>query len=94
MKEENHKVMKITVTQEFNISKCNDCPYFVEEVDTSSCIDTFDEPNFDWYCKHKEATNYEYPVLSKYNKPGLKCLGGSMHRNTDCEIPDWCPFKK
>lgn len=83
---------KITVTQTFEISKCNECPYFKEKVDTSSCIDSFDEPNFDFFCKHKDASNFG-TGKEKWNESGMKFIGGSMHRNTDCEIPSWCPFK-
>ena len=72
---------------------CNDCPYFKEHIDSSVCHDSFDEPNYDWYCTHKDADNTG-SGLEKFNVGNEKSLGGGLSRNDKCEIPNWCPFRK
>ena len=84
--------MEITVTKTFKVNQCNDCPFFKEVEDTSVCMDSFDEPNYDWYCTNKDADN-RGTHLEKYNDKNGISIGGAMHRGCICEIPDWCPFK-
>ena len=55
MKEE--KVMIIEVIKKIEVNHCNQCPYFHEIEDTSVVFDSFDDPNYDCYCKHKDADN-------------------------------------
>lgn len=86
--------MKITIEKE--IEHCNHCPYFKEYIDTSVCFDSFDEPNYDWYCLHPDAynCNKNIDIVSLVlgdGKPAI-LIGGSYHREL-CDIPDWCPFK-
>lgn len=78
-------------THEFKC--CNNCPYFYEHVDTSVCVDSFDEPNYDWFCTNKMADN-SGTDLAEYNEDGKKSLGGSMVAFDTCKIPDWCPVKE
>lgn len=84
--------MLVEVKKTFNVNRCNDCPYFKEVVDTSCCYDSFDEPNYDWYCANKNADN-NGSRLENYNNEHGQSLGGAYHRNVECKIPDWCPFK-
>lgn len=70
--------MEVTVSRTYIVRKCNDCLYFNETEDRSVCHDSFDEPNYDWECRHPKGT---------------KSLGGSYSRNAECEIPEWCPEK-
>lgn len=84
--------MEITVTKTFKVNNCNECPFFKEIEDTSVCVDSFDEPNYDWYCTNAYADN-KGTTLEHYNDKHGTSLGGSFHRGCICEIPDWCPFK-
>lgn len=86
--------MEVKVTKTYNVKLCNDCPYFNEHIDYSVCFDTFDEPNFDFYCKHPEADNSKYDV-AKYNDYHGKFIGGSYSSfQKDTKIPEWCPCSK
>lgn len=84
--------MLVEVKKIFQVKKCNDCPYFKEVEDTSCCFDSFDEPNYDWYCANKNADN-NGSGLENYNNEHGQALGGAYHRNVECNIPDWCPCK-
>lgn len=85
--------MEVEIKKTFEVNVCNDCPHFKEVEDTSVCFDSFDEPNYDWYCTNKDANNKE-TYLEKYNNKNGVSIGGSYHRNGVCGIPDWCPLKK
>ena len=87
------KTMEITVEKKYDVKNCNECPYFKERIDRSVCHDSFDEPNYDWYCTHKDADNTG-SGLEKYNETGLTSLGGSLNSFAKCDIPNWCPFRK
>ena len=93
MKEE--KVMIIEVIKKIEVNHCNQCPYFHEIEDTSVVFDSFDDPNYDCYCKHKDADNTG-TGREEYNIPasGLTYIGTELSRFYKREIPDWCPFKK
>jgi len=84
--------MEVTIVKTFDVNNCNECPYFKEIEDTSVCVDSFDEPNYDWYCTNAYADNRE-TALERYNNEHGAALGGSYHRGGTCGIPDWCPFK-
>ena len=84
--------MIVEVTRKYNVKICNDCPYFKEIEDRSVCEDSFDEPNYDWYCTNWYSDN-SGTELEKWNNIHGKALGGSYHRNCECQIPVWCPFK-
>lgn len=49
--------MGITITQTINVEHCNDCPLCHNEEDRSCCFDSFDEPNYDFYCQSPDADN-------------------------------------
>lgn len=75
-----------------HIGKCNECPYFHEHVDTSVCEDSFDEPNYDFYCQHKKADN-SGTAQEKHNTNDGKWIGCALSRfDKDCDIPKWCPL--
>lgn len=83
--------MKVNV--EYNVNLCNECPYCNECVDTSVCFDPFDEPNYEFYCKHKDADNTGSGNEQFNNKNG-KLIDIAFSRfDKDIKIPDWCPFK-
>lgn len=84
--------MKVKIEKTFEVNLCNDCPFFVEVEDTSVCFDSFDEPNFDWYCTNRNASN-EGTSLEQYNNENGVAIGGSYSRFQKCKIPEWCPFK-
>lgn len=87
--------MIIEVTKQFEVNHCNQCPYFHVKEDTSVVFDSFDDPNYDCYCKHKDADNTG-TGREEYNIPasGLTYIGTELSRFYKREIPDWCPFKK
>lgn len=86
--------MEITFERKVKINVCNDCPHFKEVEDTSVCFDSFDDPNYDWYCQNKYADN-SGTSKHQYNDPKYgKFIGGSYSRYGKCKIPDWCPIKK
>lgn len=72
--------MKVEIKQELEINHCNDCPFGKCHEDTSCCLDSFDSPDYDYYCTHKDV--------------GLKFITSIPTRFRKCDIPDWCPFKK
>ncbi len=75
------------------IKECNECPFFYEHVDYSVCEDSFDHPNFDWYCQNKKADNSN-DEKSKWNGKHGKFIGGSLSPyKRNCSIPKWCPLK-
>ncbi len=88
----NNKIMKVEIKKIFEVNVCNDCPHFKEVEDTSVCFDSFDEPNYDWYCTNKDANN-KGTSLENLNVKGGVLIGCSYHRNGVCRIPDWCPCK-
>lgn len=82
---------KIVIEKEFDL--CNKCPYFNEHEDTSVCFDSFDDPNYDWYCKHPDADN-SGTSRAKWNDEHGKFIDGSFSRfQRDCKIPTWCPLE-
>ena len=87
--------MIIEVIKKIEVNHCNQCPYFHEIEDTSVVFDSFDDPNYDCYCKHKDADNTG-TGREEYNIPasGLTYIGTELSRFYKREIPDWCPFKK
>lgn len=86
--------VKVTITKEYEVKFCNkNCPFCIEVEDTSVCEDSFDEPNYDWYCAHKDADNSGHDV-EKYNDKNGKYIGGSLSRFGSVLVPKWCPFKK
>lgn len=81
---------KISIEKKFDL--CNECPYFNEHEDISVCYDSFDDPNYDWYCKHPNADN-SGTKQEKWNDVHGKFIGGTFSRfQRDCKIPDWCPL--
>ena len=86
--------MEIEVKRTYNVNTCEDCPYTHKETDTSCCIDSFDEPNYDFYCKHEDADNSGREG-AMYNNPKFgKYITTHLSRFDKCEIPEWCPFMK
>ena len=84
--------MNIEVTKTFDVQFCNQCPYFREKTDYSSCFDSFDEPNFDQYCVNEKADNSD-AKSSRYNIGDMKYIGTALSRfDKDCKIPSWCPY--
>lgn len=75
---------EITGTVKYDIDCCNDCPFCRCEEDTGVVFDSFDEPNYDYFCRNEEAVE--------------GCGGGPRHIGTcfsrfqKCDIPAWCPF--
>ena len=84
--------MQVKIEKTFEVNLCNDCPFFVEVEDTSVYFDSFDDPNYDWYCTNKNASN-KGTSHEKYNNKNGVAIGGSYSRFGKCEIPEWCPFK-
>lgn len=84
----------VTIIVEKTIDCCNKCPYFDEEVDYSVCDDSFDEPNYDFYCTHPAANNAG-TAQAKWNDKHGNWIGGAFSRfQCNCDIPSWCPFNK
>lgn len=83
---------KIVIKKELDL--CNKCPYFNEHVDTSVCYDSFDDPNYDWFCKHPHADN-SGTDREQYNEEKYgKFIDGSLNSLfRDCKIPSWCPLE-
>lgn len=82
---------QVTVKIEKIIDSCDPCPYFHENVDYSVCEDSFDDPNYDFFCRHPNADNSD-TLEAKWNDKHGKYIGGSLTRFHHCEIPKWCPF--
>lgn len=78
--------MEITVIKKYNVNCCSECPYMRTYVDHSVCYDSFDEPNFEWYCS-KEGH------LGRRGLGKLIDIGLSSFSKCDI-IPDWCPEKE
>ena len=76
--------MLVEIKKIFQVNKCNDCPYFKEVVDTSCCFDSFDEPNYDWYCTNEYANN-KGTSLENLNVKGGVFIGYSYLRNDVCK---------
>jgi hypothetical protein len=84
--------MKVSVEHEVNL--CNECPFCREHIDTTVCFDSFDEPNYEFYCTHKEADNTG-SGKEQYNNEKGKFIGLAFSKfDKDFKIQDWCPFKK
>lgn len=79
--------MKVQVIKEIEVKTCDECPFFSVVEDTSVCEDSFDDPNYDFYCKHKD-----YKGDGKMTKYG-KYIGYALSSFGRCEIPKGCPFK-
>lgn len=78
---------------EKQIDLCNECPYYIEHVDSSVCEDSFDDPNYDWYCRHPKADNGGYRQSLWNDKRYGQFIGGSFSQfQRDCKIPEWCPL--
>lgn len=59
---------------------------------TSVCEDSFDEPNYDFYCQHRKANN-SGTTQEKNNTNDGKWIGCALSRfDKDCDIPKWCPL--
>lgn len=85
--------MKVNVSIEYDVNLCSECPYCNECVDTSMCFDTCDEPNYDFYCEHKDADNTG-SGNEQFNNENGKFIGTAFSQfDKDIKIPDWCPFK-
>lgn len=94
IKSKTYTIMKIEVTKTFDVQFCNQCPYFRENTDYTSCYDSFDEPNYDQYCANEKADNTEYDE-SMGNIGELKYIDTAFSRfNKECEVPEWCPYAK
>lgn len=78
--------MAITIIKTYNVNCCSECPYMKTHVDYSVCEDSFDEPNFEWYCSKEEHLG----------RRGLgKLIDIGLSRFSKCDIiPDWCPEKE
>ena len=85
--------MEITITKKIEVHHCNDCPFCNRVIDISVVFDSFDNPNYDFYCKHEDANNKGMSG-EKYNdeKHGtyIDTVFNSFQK---CIIPEWCPFK-
>ena len=77
---------EITSTKKYNIDCCNDCPFSYCKEDTSCVFDSFDEPNYDYFCTNKDAMEVS-DAKSRYIKT-------HFNKRQKCDIPNWCPFKK
>ena len=85
--------MGVIVTQTTHVEHCNECPLCHKEDDRSCCFDSFDEPNYDFYCQSPNADN-SHTEHSEFNNKFGKHIFTAIHWSEKCEIPDWCPFKK
>lgn len=84
----------VKVIIEKTVDCCDPCPYFHEEVDYSVCEDSFDDPNYDFFCQHADADN-SGTDREQYNSKHGKFIDGSLTRfHLPCDIPSWCPFLK
>lgn len=79
---------EITSTKKYNINCCNDCPFCHVKEDTSCVFDSFDEPNYDYYCWNKESFNINDKIK------GERYIETCFNDRQKCDIPDWCPFKE
>lgn len=77
----------ITTTKHYDIDCCNDCPFSYCKEDTSCVFDSFDEPNYDWFC------NYFVEIHCGEDVSEPKFIGTCFSRNHKRDIPEWCPFK-
>lgn len=77
---------EITTTKKYNIDCCNDCPFCHCKEDTSVVFDSFDEPNYDYFCKNEDVIE-DCGGKSKY-------IDTHFSRFKKCDIPDWCPFRE
>jgi hypothetical protein len=83
--------MKVEVKKVYNVEKCSQCPHLGEYIDTSVCEDSFDEPNYEWYCDHPEMPR----ILSGYREGHGRLIDVGMSKFQKCDIiPDWCPEQK
>lgn len=85
--------MGVIVTQTTNVEYCNECPFCHKKEDRRCCFDSFDEPNYDFYCKSDKADN-SHTEKSKFNNNFGKYISTTVHWSEKCDIPNWCPFKK
>lgn len=74
------------------IEWCNQCPHCKKVTDFSSCEDSFDEPNVDYYCKHPKADNSSDPEKSKWNDENGQFVGTEFNERDKRIIPNWCPL--
>jgi hypothetical protein len=85
---------EITTTKKYNIDCCNDCPFCHCEEDTSVVFDSFDEPNYDYYCGNENADN-KGTGCEEFNDPNRGVyIGTELSGFRKCAIPVWCPFMK
>ena len=75
----------VTTTKHYNVDCCNDCPFSYCKEDTSCVFDSFDDPNYEYFCTNKDAIEIS-DAKSRY-------IGIELSRYGECPIPDWCPFK-
>lgn len=84
--------MQVKIEQKIEVNYCQDCPHCKEIVDTSVCFDSFDEPNYDYYCTHPKADNSSCRA-DKFNLGNDKYIDTALCRSDKIEIPNWCPEK-
>ena len=77
---------EITTTKKYNINCCNNCPFCHCEEDTSVVFDSFDEPNYIYFCCNKDA------IETRIGKS--RYIETCFNDRQKCDIPDWCPFRK
>lgn len=77
---------EITTTKKYNIDCCNDCPFCYRKEDTSVVFDSFDDPNYDYFCRNKDVI--------KNSDGKSRYIDTYFNDRQKCEIPNWCPFKK
>lgn len=86
--------VEVTVTQRYVVDSCTDCPYGCVFKDMSCVEDSFDEPNYDYYCGNENADN-KGTGCEELNDPNRGVyIGTELSRFRKCAIPVWCPFMK
>lgn len=77
---------EITSIKKYNIDCCNECPFCHCEEDTNVVFDSFDDPNYDYFCSSKDAIE----ISGSESRYIDTCFSGFQK----CDIPDWCPFRE
>lgn len=49
--------MEIIITKKIEVNHCGECPFCNRIEDRSVVLDSFDDSNYDFYCKHENANN-------------------------------------
>ena len=85
--------MEIIITKKIEVNHCGECPFCNRIEDRSVVLDSFDDSNYDFYCKHENANNKGMSG-EKYNDEKLGTyIDTTLSKFKKCIIPDWCPFK-